>query len=97
MILVLVELQSICNNYAYHTTFYTYDAPLKGRIFKPFANFKQNLTPEDDVTAKIQWDTVLQFDNFDINLKNLTGDTLDTWPKTELTPCFVLRVIIMSF
>ena len=78
--------------------FYTYGTPPKGLLkyfFKPFGNFKQNLPPDDDSTAKIYCDTVLQFDNFDMNFKNLIGDSLDAWRKPNLHP--ILRVLIMIF
>ena len=48
-----------------------------------FGNSESNLLPEDDVIVKSQCNTVLHCHNFDVNFKNLIGDTLDIWQKTE--------------
>ena len=51
---VLVELQRICNNHEYHTIFTLITHLQKVNFLNIyFDNFKPNLSPVDDVMAKI--------------------------------------------
>ena len=78
-ILVLVELQRIYSKHEYYTiaTLMTHL-----QIFLTFWEFSVIFTPWGWRHSKNRQD------NFDTNLKNIIGDALDTWQKTELAPYF---------
>ena len=77
--LVLVELQRIYSKHEYYTiaTLMTHL-----QIFLTFWEFSFIFTPWGWRHSKNRQD------NFDTNFKNIIGDALDTWQKTELAPYF---------
>ena len=51
-------------------------------------NFKQNLSPEDDVIAKSNEALCYSVTILTYVFKNLIGGALHTWPKTDFVPSF---------
>ena len=84
-ILVLVELQRICNIYEYHS-FYTYDTPPKGRLFKHFDNFNSidiNFKNLIGGALDIWWKTELA-PYFEVTNNDVSGKLLMSTPPVSM-------------